>query len=99
MENKLKKLVTSLQLEQLVTFYGKIPYEEIPYYHNLMDIEVYLSVEESFGVSILEASACERPVVVSNIGGLTEVVENGKTGIIVPSMSIKESSRSNRAAN
>ena len=32
----------------------------------------------------MEASACGIPVVVSNVGGLPEVVEKGKTGILVP---------------
>jgi glycosyltransferase involved in cell wall biosynthesis len=90
LESKLKDLVKALDLNHLVTFYGQIPYEEVPNYHNLFDIEVYLSVEESFGVSVLEASACEIPVIVSDIGGLTEVVENGKTGFIVSSESIQE---------
>ena len=34
-------------------------------------------------MKILEASACENPVVVSNIGGLPEVVDEGKTGFII----------------
>ncbi len=38
---------------------------------------------ESFGVSVLESSACEKPVVVSKVGGLPEVVKDGITGIIV----------------
>ena len=52
----------------------------------MLDIYVALSTldSESFGVAIIEASACEKPVVVSNAGGLPEVVEDGVTGIIVP---------------
>ena len=51
-----------------------------------MDIYVALSRldSESFGVAILEASSCELPVVVSSVGGLPEVVEDQKTGFIVP---------------
>ena len=33
---------------------------------------------------MIEASACEKPVIVSRIGGLVEVVDENKTGLIVP---------------
>ena len=37
-----------------------------------------------FGVAIIEASSCAKPVVVSNVGGLPEVVENNVSGLVVP---------------
>ena len=40
--------------------------------------------EESFGVAVLEASACGKPVIVSRVGGMIEVVNDGVTGFIVP---------------
>ena len=56
----------------------------------MIDIAVYPSVSESFGVSVLEASACEKPVIVSDAGGLPEVVENEVTGLIFPSKDVKK---------
>ena len=51
----------------------------------MVDIFVAVSVyEESFGVAVLEASACEKPVIISRVGGMIEVVEEGVTGYIVP---------------
>jgi glycosyltransferase involved in cell wall biosynthesis len=49
-----------------------------------LDIYVALSRQESFGVAVIEAGAAGRPVVVSNVGGLPEVVRDGETGFIVP---------------
>ena len=70
-------------------FTGFIEHEEIHKYHNMLTISLFLS-NESFGVSVIEASACEKPVIVSNIGGLPEVVENDVTGIIVDPFNIEQ---------
>lgn len=83
-ENELKKMVRVLDINDLVTFTGAVKYEEIPGHQNALTISVTLSPNESFGVSTLEASACEKPVVVSQTGGLAEIVENDKTGFTVP---------------
>ncbi|MEQ9064240.1 MAG: glycosyltransferase [Vicingaceae bacterium] len=85
-EIELKELARELSIEEDVHFIGKIPNHKVPEYLNEMDVYVALSTleSESFGVAILEASSCEIPVVVSDVGGLPEVVENGKTGMVVP---------------
>lgn len=78
-------LIKSLKLENETVLTGFIDYNKIVEYHNMIDIYISVSVEdsESFGVAVLEASACEKPVIVSNIGGLPEVVENNVTGMVV----------------
>ena len=47
------------------------------------DLLLLPSETESFGLVALEAMACEVPVVVSNVGGLPEVVTQGKEGYLV----------------
>jgi glycosyltransferase involved in cell wall biosynthesis len=82
-EQKLKLLSYELGISHDVFFAGKIVSEDVSEYQNLIDIAVFPSNFESFGVSALEASACQKPVVATCVGGLPEVVENGVTGLIV----------------
>ncbi len=85
-EEDLKKLVSKLDIKNKVIFAGRIKYTEVPKYHNMLSIFLSISISncESFGVAVIEASACEKAVVVSNVGGLPEVVEDLKTGFVVP---------------
>jgi glycosyltransferase involved in cell wall biosynthesis len=82
-ENNLKAKVEELEIKDKVKFIGDIEYDKIEIYHNMITIHAVTSLSESFGVSVIEASACEKPVVVSNVGGLPEVVIDNKTGFIV----------------
>jgi L-malate glycosyltransferase len=84
----LKNLVKKLNLEEDTIFTGYVNPDEVQVYHNMLDISVAVSTDksESFGVAVLEAGACSKPVIVSNIGGLPEVVDHGKTGIIIQPM-------------
>ncbi|MCR4942155.1 MAG: glycosyltransferase [Campylobacter sp.] len=84
LEKSLKNLALELNLNDKVTFTGAVPYEQVIKYHNMLSVSVSISDSESFGVAIIEASACEKPVVVSSVGGLPEVVQDGVTGIVVP---------------
>lgn len=82
-EQKLKQLALDLQISNDVVFTGRIPFSEISNYFNMLDVLVNISDYESFGVSVIEAMACEKPVVVTNTGGLKEIVENNNFGSLV----------------
>jgi glycosyltransferase involved in cell wall biosynthesis len=89
-ENDYKALVKELNLTDSIVFTGKIEYDQVLNYHNMIDIFVNVSRNESFGVAVLEASACEKPVIASKVGGLTEVVLNDETGLLVESENIDD---------
>jgi glycosyltransferase involved in cell wall biosynthesis len=83
--DKLRALAESLGVADSVVFHGAIPHEQVPAALNEMDVFAALSPQiESFGVAIIEAGACGLPVVVSDVDGPAEVVENDATGIVVP---------------
>jgi len=81
-----KSLAIELGIDSVTKFTGLIPYTDVEKYHNMLDVYVAVSTydDESFGVAILEAEACSKPVVVSSVGGLHEVVKDNETGFIVP---------------
>ena len=51
---------------------------------SIADLFLLPSEQESFGLSALEAMACEVPVIASRVGGLHEVVQDGVTGFLLP---------------
>jgi glycosyltransferase involved in cell wall biosynthesis len=80
-------LAKKLDIDEHVIFVGQINHASVPKELEKLDIYVALSRSESFGVAILEAGAAGKAVVVSNVGGLPEVVVQDETGIIVQSES------------
>lgn len=81
--SSLELIVKNLKLENITTFTGSVPHSNVPQYLKKIDIYCAPSLSESFGVAVIEASACALPVIVSNVGGLPEVVINNETGFLV----------------
>ncbi|MCP5099947.1 MAG: glycosyltransferase family 4 protein [Chloroflexi bacterium] len=85
----LRRLI-SPQLQERVHFWGGIAHPEIVDYYRRAGMLVNPSYSESFGMSLIEAMASETPVVVTRVGGMVEIVERGKGGIIVERGNIPE---------
>jgi len=81
----LKKLSEELNVQEDITFAGRLPNRDIPRVLSELDIFVLSSRSdgESFGVAAVEAGAAGLPCVVTNVGGLPEVVVDRVTGIVV----------------
>lgn len=78
----LQQLANDLHISEKVEFIPDVANESVPYYLDKLDIYCAFSRSESFGVAVLEASACELPVVTSDVGGLPEVVDDNESGYI-----------------
>lgn len=61
------------------------PLDEIQYLYAASDVVIYpSSVGEPFGLVMLEAMAMAKPVIVTNVGGMPEIVQDGINGFVVP---------------
>ncbi|HEY1316798.1 MAG TPA: glycosyltransferase [Gaiella sp.] len=82
LEPELRAAVARLGLGEAVTFLGRVAPPSSVY--ERAEIVVVPSFGEGFGMVALEAMERGRAVVASDVGGLPEIVEAGKTGLIVP---------------
>ncbi len=82
-KDRLKKLTLDLGISESVIFTGLR--HDVPAIIACMDVVVLPSLNEAFGRVILEAMALSKPVVTTNVGGSREIIEQHRTGILVPS--------------
>ena len=87
---KMQQKAKKLNLSNNVNFAGFINHKNIKDHYKKLSIFVAASERESFGVSVLEAAACEIPSITTGIGGLTEVNIHNSTGIIIKENSPSE---------
>jgi glycosyltransferase involved in cell wall biosynthesis len=86
---QLKDQVHALKIEKKVIFAKEINHKELPKYYSAADLFVLPSVidgvgnMETQGVVFLEAMASKCPVIGTNTGGIPDVIDNGKTGLLV----------------
>ncbi len=80
--DKIGRLSKELGLEKNIIFLGRKNLEEIIDVYKCADVFVQTSFRESYCIPILEAMAAGLPIVSTNTGIASEIVENGRTGFI-----------------
>lgn len=80
--DRLKQLAWNLGIWDQCFFTGFMSDDDLDKFQTIADCAVFPSLYEPFGIVALESFAAKVPVVVSNTGGLAEVVQHGKTGIV-----------------
>lgn len=84
-KERLKAVAAAAGVRDRVDFLGSVAHHELPYFYSAADVTVMPSYSESFGLVALEAQACGRPVVASNVSGLRSVVRDDVSGYLVDS--------------
>lgn len=79
-----------LGISDKIVFTGAIPHAEVINLMEKADIYVQSSLSESFGFAIAEAQSIGLPVIAFNVGGIPEVVEHNKTGLLITPYSSSE---------
>ena len=80
-----KKLVNEIKLSDRVKFTDYVPADSIVKHYNLGDIFILPSINssEAFGIVLIEAMACGKPVIATNLKGVRSVVDSGVNGMLV----------------
>ncbi|REG87722.1 glycosyltransferase family 4 protein [Winogradskyella sediminis] len=80
---KLLYLIDAMDLSDCVFYKGELQHKDLMKVMKKADVILQLSLSESLGMSVIEAQSLGVPAVVSNSGGLQEVIKSGKTGYCV----------------
>src|SRR5436309_1145750 len=79
----LQTLASSLGVGRAVEFVGELPRTRVIREYESADLFVLPSLFEPFGIVLLEAMAAGLPIIASRVGGIPDVIEDGRTGILV----------------
>jgi glycosyltransferase involved in cell wall biosynthesis len=80
---QLQRMITP-EAASRISFEGEVPNHQLPECYRRADLFAFPSAwNEPFGIPIIEAMACEKPVVATRGGGIPEIIEHEKTGLLV----------------
>jgi len=85
LEDWVRDFITQHNLEHAIHLAGRVPHDMLPDYFNEADLYVSSSYSDGTSVSLLEAMACELPVIVTDSPSNREWVHPGVNGWLVPS--------------
>ena len=83
-KKSLQTLINRLNLADRVFLLGYLEHSKLPGYLNMADIFCRPSINEGFGISFIESMACKIPTIGTNVGGITDIITDGKNGLLVP---------------
>lgn len=82
-KNSILKYIEKERLRDYIVLLGDIQYQDMYRYYQISDIVVLPSLMEATSLAGLEAMSCGKPLIGSNVGGIPEIIEDGKTGYLV----------------
>lgn len=90
-----RQAIAECRSEAYVNFLGRVPHEEVSRFYSIIDLLIYPRLRRRITELVsplkpLEAMALGRPVLGSNVGGIRELVEPGKNGMLFESESVED---------
>lgn len=79
----LEKRIQELGLSEKIFLLDSIPPDELFSHYQESDLFVLSSIEEGFGLVLVEAQLCGRPVIGTDSGGIPDIIEDNVTGLLV----------------
>jgi glycosyltransferase involved in cell wall biosynthesis len=95
LSEELKRLIVKLRLEKNVNLRGRVDDQALADLYRKCDVFVLPSIKdkwgdtEGLGVVLLEAMGFKKPVIASEIGGITDIVKHGQTGLLVKQKNVE----------
>jgi glycosyltransferase involved in cell wall biosynthesis len=90
LKKALEKRIREMNLTNRVFFLGYVAHDELPKLYNMADAFILPSIMEGTPMVVLEALACGTPVIATAVGGIPDLVENGKNGLLLDSPTPKD---------
>jgi glycosyltransferase involved in cell wall biosynthesis len=83
LENQIRALIKSLNLEVCVRIHPPVPHHELRTVYNQAEVVVLNSVQEGFGLAVSEAMMCGTAVIGANSGGIAGIIRHNESGLLV----------------
>ena len=85
-EQSLKRLKENLDLDKHITFISEsVPNYKMPELFAECDVYVQSSIVEPYGIAVVEAMSCGKPVLGTKVGGMMDTISDGECGFLVSS--------------
>jgi len=81
LKNHLNNLIIEMEMTNKIFLLGE--QQEINEYLNILDVYIMTSLSEGFSIGLMEAMSTEIPVIVTKVGGNTEIITDGENGILI----------------
>jgi glycosyltransferase involved in cell wall biosynthesis len=85
----LTKKLSEINIQKHARLVGQVPHHQLPFYYSIADVFAFPSLYEAMGKVVVEAMACETPVVASGVGGIKEIINNETNGLLVQPKDVK----------
>jgi len=83
-KDRVEAEISTLELQDKIHLVGMLPESRLANFLQSLDIYIHASLGETMSTAIMQAMACRLPVIASDVDGINNMIDSGKTGLLVP---------------